>query len=145
MSSVTAWAQMIARCYDPEHPKYPGYGGRGIRVCDRWICRRLFVEDMGSRPDGKTLNRIDNDMGYSPENCEWATPLEQAQNTRANKNLTHNGETKCLSEWERTTGIYRKTIAQRIKNGWTVEQALTTPVSKKQAPKDMRHDERFVR
>lgn len=145
MSAITAWGQMISRCYDPEHPKYPSYGGRGIRVCDRWICRRLFLEDMGNSPSGKTLNRIDNDGDYSPDNCEWATYSEQAQNRRDNNNITYNGETKCLTEWERTTGIYRKTIAKRLENGWTVEQALTTPVSKNQKPKDKSHDDRYIR
>jgi hypothetical protein len=83
---------------------------------------------MGERPEGKTLNRIDNDGDYSPENCEWATALEQAANTSANHNLTLNGETYCVSEWERITGIYRKTITKRLTNGWSVEDALTIPV-----------------
>lgn len=145
MSSTTAWNQMIARCYDPEHPKYPSYGGRGIKVCDRWICRRLFIEDMGERPKDKTLNRIDNDGNYSPENCEWATYLEQAHNRRDNRNITYNGETRCLSDWAREIGIYRKTLAQRLDNGWTVEQAFTTPVSRSQTPKDKKYDDRYVR
>lgn len=145
MSTITAWGQIIARCYDPEHPKYAGYGGRGIRVCDRWICRRHFVEDMGDRPEGKTLNRIDNDGNYSPENCEWSDARTQAQNTRSNRNITFNGETKCLTEWERVTGIYRKTLAKRLDNGWSIESAMTTPVSKSQIVTRRIDEDRYVR
>lgn len=145
MSSQTAWVQMIARCYDPDHPKYPRYGGRGIRVCDRWICRRLFMQDMGPRPDGMTLNRIDNDGPYSPENCEWADHKTQQQNKHTNKNIEFNGVVKCITEWERETGIKRKTIAKRLELGWTIEQALTTPVSTSQKPTEKRHEDRYVR
>lgn len=145
MSSRTSWGQMIARCYDPMHPKYPRYGGRGIRVCDRWICRRLFLEDMGERPNGKTLNRIDNDGDYCPENCEWADHHTQQQNRHDNRSITFNGETKCLTEWERATGLRRKTIARRLQLGWTIEQALTTPVSQKQNPAGRRHEDRYIR
>jgi len=145
MSAKTAWSQMIARCYDPEHHKYERYGARGIRVCDRWICRRLFLEDMGERPDGKTLNRKDNDGPYSPENCEWATAKQQAQNRSDNNNITFNGETKCLTEWERVTGIYRKTIAKRLKNGWPIEKALTTIPIASRNPKDHPHEDNYIR
>jgi hypothetical protein len=145
MSSHTAWGQMIARCYDPKNPKYPSYGGRGIKVCDRWICRRLFVEDMGERPDGKTLNRINNDGDYSPENCEWATYSDQAQNRRDNRNITFNGETKCATEWERITGIKRKTLCKRLDYGWTVEKALTYPVSKSNRSLDNTHEDNYIR
>ena len=141
----SAWNQMISRCYDPQHRKYASYGGRGIRVCDRWLCRRLFLEDMGERPAGKTLNRIDNNGNYTPKNCEWATYTEQAQNMRSNREITHDGRTLCISEWARVTGIYRKTIAKRLSNGWTVSQALTTPVSKSQKPTEKPHDDRYVR
>lgn len=130
MTTKSMWLQMIARCYDPKHEKYPRYGGRGIRVCDRWICHRLFAEDMGPRPEGKSLNRIDNDGDYCPENCEWAGPFEQAQNQSTNRNITFNGETNCITKWERITGISRKTISKRLKNGWTIQNALTVPPSK---------------
>ena len=129
MSAQTAWGQMIARCYDPSHHKYQSYGGRGIRVCDRWICRRLFMEDMGARPEGMTLNRIDNDGPYSPENCEWATAREQNQNRRDSRKITFNGRTECLEEWSRLVGINRTTLRRRLNSNWTVEAALTTPVT----------------
>ena len=127
MSTRTARQQMIARCYDPEHHKYGSYGARGIRVCDRWICFRLFAEDVGNRPDGMTLNRIDNDGEYSPENCEWATYETQAQNRRDNSNLTFNGQTLCITEWARRLGVSREALRNRIQRGWSVEDAICRP------------------
>ena len=118
---------MIARCYDPENHKYGSYGARGIRVCDRWICFRLFAEDVGNRPDGMTLNRIDNDGDYSPENCEWATYETQAQNRRDNSNLTFNGQTLCITEWARRLGVSREALRNRIQRGWSVEDAICRP------------------
>ena len=129
MSARTAWGQMIARCYDPTHPKYHRYGGRGIRVCDRWICRRLFLDDMGERPIGKTLNRVDNDGDYSPENCAWSSYDEQNQNRADNRNIEFGGETKCLTEWAKIFGLNRTTVRRRLDYGWTVEKALKTPPS----------------
>lgn len=145
MSIEIVWRQMISRCYDPENPKYPRYGARGIRVCDRWICRRLFIEDMGEKPDGMSLNRIDNDGDYTPENCEWATSMAQAQNRSSNRSLTFNGESHCITEWSRMVGIGRKTISKRLESGWTVEQALTTPVSKSKKPSEMKYEDRYLR
>lgn len=78
-----------------------------------------------------TLNRIDNDGPYSPENCEWATYENQAKNRRDNRRLTMNGETHCITEWSRITGIRRETIRKRLSIGWTVEQALTLPIGSK--------------
>ena len=127
MCTRTAWQQMIARCYDPENHKYGSYGARGIRVCDRWICFRLFAEDVGNRPDGMTLNRIDNDGDYSPENCEWATYETQAQNRRDNSNLTFNGQTLCITEWARRLGVSREALRNRIQRGWSVEDAICRP------------------
>lgn len=131
MSAKTAWLQMIARCYDPKHHKYERYGGRGIRVCDRWICFRLFCEDMGQRPTGKTLNRVDNDGDYSPDNCEWATYTEQNQNRSDNSNITYNGETACITEWARRKGMRRETLRKRIDSGWPIEDAINLPVGQK--------------
>lgn len=127
MSTRTAWQQMIARCYDPENYKYPSYGGRGIRVCDRWICFKLFAKDVGQRPDGMTLNRIDNDGPYSPENCEWATYYEQNQNRRDNNRVTFNGETHCVTEWARRLGVTREALRNRLSRGWSIDDAMTRP------------------
>ena len=135
---------MIARCYDPEHPKYHRYGGRGIRVCDRWICRRLFLEDMGDRPDGRTLNRIDNDGNYCPSNCEWASHDVQAKNRANNRRITFRGETRCLEDWARVVGIGRGTIAKRINSGWPVEKALTVVPSRFNTNGGI-HEDRYLR
>lgn len=145
MSSNTVWMQMMSRCYDPNHPKYERYGGRGIRVCDRWICRRLFIEDMGERPDGKSLNRINNDGNYEPSNCEWADATQQAQNRSSNRNIEFNGESHCITQWERITGIHRKTIAKRLESGWPVEKALTIPASRSRKPSEAKCEDRYIR
>lgn len=132
MSMRTAWGQMMARCYDPENHKYASYGGRGIRVCDRWLCCRLFIEDMGQRPQGMTLNRIDNDGPYSPENCEWADAHTQSRNRQDTRLITFNGETLCLTDWARKAGMRFETLRTRIDLGWSFEDAITKPVGSKQ-------------
>jgi hypothetical protein len=118
---------MKERCLKPSHSNYDRYGGRGIQVCQRWLNSFLaFYEDMGKKPPGTSLDRIDNDGDYTPDNCRWATPLQQSQNTASVILLTHNGETKCLKEWARRLGINIKTLTWRI-DSWGVDKALSTP------------------
>lgn len=93
------WSAMKGRCNNPNDKKFADYGGRGIRVCDRWKSFENFLEDMGEAPDGMSIDRVDNNGHYSPENCRWATQKEQARNTRRNIFLTINGETLCAMEW----------------------------------------------
>lgn len=129
------WCNMIRRCHDPNNPVYNRYGGRGITVCDRWRENFAnFYADMGEPPTEKhSLDRINNDLGYSPENCRWATPREQNRNTRANRFLTWNEETKTLADWGEdprlvALGIDAFLIENRLRLGWNnVETILTTP------------------
>lgn len=123
------WEKMRRRCESPLDPAYSYYGGRGIFVCERWRVYENFLADMGERPPGLTLERVNNDMGYSPDNCRWATRLEQQRNRRVNRRLSLNGETKCLSEWADILGINRETLRGRVAiHGWSDEKALTEPV-----------------
>jgi len=119
------WSRMKARCSNENIDKYKSYGGRGIRVCDRWMEFENFYKDMGKRPEGKTLDRIDVNGDYCPENCRWSTWYEQDYNKRDTVRLTYNGMTKTLPEWSEITGINTKNLMNRIVRKWTVERTLT--------------------
>lgn len=132
------WQAMKDRCCNPKNRHYRNYGARGIRVSARWMeSFSNFFEDMGERPfEGATLERVDNSKGYSKDNCKWATRHEQMANCRTAKLLTYNGETKCMSQWARDLGVDPKTLTYRLKQGWTLEKALTTaatPASERKA------------
>jgi hypothetical protein len=122
-----AWREMIRRCTDPQYKDYPRYGGRGIRVCRRWLDSwRNFLADMGSRPDENySIERKDNDGNYEPSNCVWATKHEQNRNKRNNHWLTLDGQTLVLEDWARRLGTSSATIRWRLRHGWSVAQALT--------------------
>lgn len=124
------WCAIIGRCCNSNLPSWDSYGGRGIRVCERW--RNDFVafyEDMGPRPSPKhEIERKDNDGNYDPGNCIWATDLTQASNKRNNRHLTYGGKTLTIAQWSRETCIPYFTLMYRAKHGWTAEKALTTPV-----------------
>lgn len=122
---------MKKRCGNSKSKAYHNYGGRGIKVCDRWLeSFENFFEDVGPRPEGLTLDRIDNDLGYFKENCRWASYKDQANNTRTNKFVEFNGKTLSVSQWERELGFVSGTVKQRLYSGWPVERALTVPVRK---------------
>lgn len=121
------WQNMISRCRNPNNQRFAQYGARGITVCDRWTDFSRFMADMGPCPLGASIDRIDNNGPYAPNNCRWATKTEQAQNQRSNRRLTWNGETHCLSEWARRTGLPRGTLQKRLVSGWDTERILTTP------------------
>lgn len=122
------WQSVKNRCNNPNNKNYNRYGGRGIRVCKRWDSSFLnFLEDMGERPSSEhTIDRINNDKGYSPSNCRWATRSEQGANTSTNRNITYKGVTKNLSQWAKTKGINLMTLHQRLARGWSVDKALST-------------------
>lgn len=117
---------MRRRCFSPCDPSYRYVGGRGLTVCDRWRDSfAAFLADMGPRPAGHSIDRIDNDRGYSPDNCRWATASQQQINSRKAKFLEHDGKRLCLSDWSRLTGLSIGTITARMSCGWTVADALT--------------------
>ncbi len=122
------WCNMRNRCNNHKNHSYKNYGGRGIKVCKRWGSFEKFLTDMGERPEGKCIERIDNNGGYTPENCRWATARQQANNKRNNHLVTYNGATLTLAQWGRKTGIRDRTLYDRLKSGWSAHNALTIPV-----------------
>jgi hypothetical protein len=131
MPEYHVWQVMNQRCHLPSSRGYALYGGRGITVCDRWRHDfAAFIADMGRRPGpGYSLDRIDNDGHYGPGNVRWATPKEQQRNRGNNRRLTVNGETLTLAEWSERTGLPRNTIAWRLRDGWSEEDAITKPAT----------------
>ena len=123
------WLMMKQRCGNPRFPKYASYGGRGIAVCQRWLHDfGAVLADVGTRPSPRhTLERVDNDGPYSPENVTWALPQRQGRNKRNNVKVSYRGETLCLIEWAERTGIDISTLSYRFRRGWSPEAALTTP------------------
>lgn len=118
---------MIARCYNPNHYGYQNYGGRGIKVCDRWLeSFDNFYDDMGSAPENHTLDRIDVDGDYTPDNCRWASHKEQHRNRRDNHWIAFDGQTKLLTEWALELGITPQALSRRLKT-WSLERAMTEP------------------
>lgn len=123
------WVSMIERCKNTGRTWQVYHGARGIKVCDRWLVFENFLADMGHRPSPQhSIDRIDNDGDYTPDNCRWATPKQQSANTHRNVRFTYNGITMCLSEWERAVGLKRSSLSHRLTAGWTFERALTTPM-----------------
>ena len=130
--TYSSWEAMIARCTRPSINDYKNSGGRGILVCDRWKIFSSFLEDMGERPYGYQIDRIDSNGNYEPTNCRWATTKEQSRNKRSNNRIELNGEIKTLIDWAEQTGIPTDTLWHRIyTSDWTIERALTTPLMKR--------------
>lgn len=111
------WVNMIQRCSNSNHPDYEYYGGRGIEVCADWLDFLNFLRDMGERPTSKhTLDRINNNLGYSKSNCRWATRKEQSMNTRRNVMVTIEGKTKCLKQWCSELGLRYDMVHHRVRH-----------------------------
>lgn len=119
------WCHMLGRCYNETDHKYRYYGARGIKVCDEWHSFENFYADMGDKPSANhSLDRVDNDAGYSASNCRWATGMQQAQNKRNNVAVIVQGERMVVAAAERALGIGGGSISQRVrKNGETHQQA----------------------
>lgn len=120
-----SWTSMIYRCENPTHKSYPNYGGRGITVCERWRSFENFFADMGERPAGMALDRIDNSKGYSPENCKWVTPKDNANNRRSSRVIEAFGERLTLKQWATRFGIGPQTISKRLAAGWGPETSVS--------------------
>lgn len=119
------WSSMMERCGTKTHHAYHHYGGRGINVCEKWRKFSNFFTDMGRRPNGMSLDRIDNNKGYSPENCRWSTMSEQCNNRRTNVVITVGGISKTLSQWSDQIGISGQSLSARIKKGIPLELAVS--------------------
>lgn len=130
-TEYSTWAAMRKRCLNPNDSAYPDYGGRGIKVCERWVNSfENFLEDMGRRPSSKhTLDRFPNNDGdYEKSNCRWATMKEQCYNRRSNVHINYNGETKALKEWAEVFDVPYKKLHNRINySKWDFHKAITTP------------------
>lgn len=111
-----AWRNMRSRCINPKNDSYPDYGGRGITVCPQWLNDYdQFFADMGEAPTGLTLDRKDNDLGYSPDNCQWVSVRDQLNNQRRNINITHQGLTLTIGQWATKLEIGYDTLWRRFR------------------------------
>ncbi len=122
------WNSMVARCHRKNTKAYPDYGGRGITVCDEWKRDFQAFYDWAMANgynDTLSIDRKDNDKGYSPDNCRWATTEIQANNKRSNISVEYNGESHTLAEWSKILGIKDATLRKRLNDGWGIEEAFT--------------------
>jgi hypothetical protein len=117
------WRGMMQRCQDPNQKQYKYYGGKGIKVCDRWHDFPSYLADMGMPLEGQTIDRIDSNKDYCPENCRWVSRSEQMKNRSNAVLITFNGTTKNLIDWARSIGINKSTLKYRLRN-WPMEKAL---------------------
>lgn len=123
----TTWQNIKNRCYNNCNNEYKNYGGRGIAVCDEWLHDFMSFYNwsmVNCYNDNLTIDRIDNNGNYEPNNCRWVTMKQQQQNKRSNRNYTINGETHCLSEWCEILGLKYSTVQSRIQRNWSIEKAL---------------------
>lgn len=121
------WQDIKDRCLNPKHHSFINYGARGIKVCKDWEKFENFLKDMGEKPKGLSIDRIDNNKGYSKKNCHWATRYEQSRNKRNNKFITFNGKTQCISDWAKELNISQVTLWSRIhKYNFSIKRALTS-------------------
>lgn len=119
-STYISWCKMLERC-----KSNPLYIANGITVCEEWKSFETFLLDMGERPKGTSLDRVNNEGHYNRDNCRWATARQQQRNKSTNRLITHNGTTRCLTDWAELLGINTKTLWTRLNSGWSIERALT--------------------
>lgn len=122
------WCNMIQRCTNPKHPKYPNYGGRGIKVCERWLNSfEAYYADMGDPPPGSSIDRQDNDGDYEPDNCYWAMNVEQANNRTTNRTVEYKGNFYTLAQLAKLASVSYQTLWDRLKQGWSIADAVEKP------------------
>lgn len=125
----SAWSRMKQRCSSNDKRYFPYYKNRGIKICDRWNKFENFFADMGKCPEGRSLDRIDNNGNYEPSNCRWATTKEQMRNRSCSLSITYNGETLTYLQWAKRLGTCHDSIIHsRLKRGWSEEKTVTTPI-----------------
>lgn len=125
------WVRMRERCENPKAVNYDRYGGKGIKVCNRWSEFKFFLEDMGEKPLDMTIDRIDNSKGYSKKNCRWVSKEAQARNKSSNLFYEIEGRRQCLAEWAREYGLDYHFVRARIRRDWPILEALTKPKREK--------------
>ncbi len=131
-ATYRTWDSMIQRCTNANSEGYKYYGSRCITVPERWLKYENFLKDMGERPQGKSIERIDNNKGYGPDNCKWASRMEQVNNRRNTIHITIGGETRTAAQWADIRGMERKVVYARIKDGWEKTDAILTPIAKRE-------------
>jgi hypothetical protein len=123
--AYSVWCSIIARCENPRESGYPNYGGRGIVMCPEWRTSfAQFLEDMGPPPPNRSIERLDNDGPYAPNNCVWADRVTQNNNSRRNRLVTWNGRTQTLAQWSRERGIPYATMKMRLNHHWDVDRVM---------------------
>lgn len=125
-----AWISARSRCQNPNNPRYSSYGGRGIEMDSSWKEFRNFFNDMGPRPEGMSLDRINNDGPYSPENCRWTTRSQQQRNRRVNVFIEYQGQEKTIAEWAEITGLTHREIRYKHEKGWSAEKIFGALIEK---------------
>lgn len=134
------WQGMIARCENPKGNRWKSYGGKGVKVCERWRHSfPAFIEDMGPRPTPRhTIDRIDSSGNYEKSNCKWSTPKEQARHFAKNRMITAFGEIHCVAEWAELKSLPYAGFRARILRGWDAEEAMTTPFKITRSPENQK-------
>lgn len=127
------WANMIQRCTNQKNNSFERYGGRGIGVCERWKSYENFYADMAPRPDGMTLDRIDNEGGYTPENCRWASHEEQCRNKSTNRWIEWNGRKQCMHDWCLEVGVCESSLIYRKRRLGSFSKAVGYYMEKRNA------------
>jgi len=125
LPEYSLWCGMKQRCYYEKHKSFKDYGAKGIKVSDEWHDFEKFYNDMGSKPEGMTLDRIDTNKDYSKDNCRWATYKEQMRNTSRNNIIEFNGKSMCLTDWAKELNVSYSVLKMRLFRGWDLERALS--------------------